>query len=226
MHHATKKQLASILWPRFSTAIESINRNADLMVTIRKMDANGVEKFATRKQLYSAVNRKLGNVGITYLEFGVWRGDSISAWTNINTNQTSGFYGFDSFQGLPDDWVHAFGVTRKGDFDLDGKAPNISDPRVTLVKGWFQNTLRDFLSCTKLTHPIVVHNDSDVHSSTLFTLSTLDPFLESGDVIIFDEYSSAINEYLAWEQYKRAFMREAKCVAMSDRWTQAAFVML
>ena len=94
------------------------------------------------------------------------------------------------------------------------------------MKGWFQNTLRDFLERSELSHPIVVHNDSDLHSSTHYTLSTLDPFLKAGDVVIFDEYSSAINEYLAWEQYKRAFMREAKCVGMSDRWTQAAFVIL
>ncbi len=51
-------------------------------------------------------------------------------------------------------------------------------------------------------------------------VSTLDPVLEAGDVIIFDEYSSPANEYLAWEQHKRAFMRKAECIGMSDQWTQ------
>ena len=224
MHHATKKRLASLLWPRFSATIDAINRNADMMATIRDSEANGVEKFANREQLYSAVNKRLGNVGISYLEFGVWRGESLEAWTRINTNETSRFYGFDSFEGLPEAWFHAFGTTQKGDFGLKGIPPTISDTRVAFVKGWFQHTLRNFLGNTELSHPIVVHNDSDLHSSTQYTLSTLDPFLKADDFIIFDEYSSASNEYLAWEQHKRAFMRNAKCIAMSDRWTQAAFV--
>jgi O-methyltransferase len=226
MHHATKKQLASLFWPKFSRAVEAVNRNAEMMATIRNLEASGVHKFANREQLYSEINSRFGNVAITYLEFGVWRGESLEAWTRINTNETSRFYGFDSFEGLPEDWLHAFGVTKQGDFGLKGEPPKISDQRVKLVKGWFQDTLRDFLQHSDLAHPIVVHNDSDLHSSTHYTLSTLDPFLKAGDVVVFDEYSSAINEYLAWEQYKRAFMREAKCVGMSDRWTQAAFVIL
>jgi hypothetical protein len=48
--------------------------------------------------------------------------------------------------------------------------------------------------------------------------------LEAGDIIIFDEYAAPAHEYFAWEQHKRAFMRDAKCLAMADRWEQAAFV--
>lgn len=226
MHHSTKKRLASFLWPKFSRAIDAINRNADMMATIRGYEANAVEKFSDRKQLYSAVNARLGNTALTYLEFGVWEGASIEAWTSINTNQMSRFYGFDSFEGLPEDWGHAFGTTQKGAFALKGNTPAISDERIRLIKGWFQHTLSDFLSNIDLSHPLVVHNDSDLHSSTQYTLSVLNPFLHSGDIIIFDEYSSASHEYLAWEQYKKAFMRNAECIAMSDKWTQAAFVIL
>jgi len=225
MHHATKKRLASLIWPRFSSEMETINRNAEMMVTIRGYEAKAVQSFADRKQLYSAVNERLGNVGITYLEFGVWKGASLEAWASINTNETSRFYGFDSFEGLPEEWSHAFGAAaRKGDFGLDGKAPTISDARIALVKGWFQHTLRNFLSDNRLSHPIVIHNDSDLYSSTQYVLSTLDPLLHAGDIIIFDEYSSPTNEYLAWEQHRRAFMRNAECIGMSDQWTQAAFV--
>src|SRR6266853_1106223 len=226
MHHATKKRLASLLWPRFSHAVETINRNADMMATIRGYEANAVQTFVDRKELYAEVNKRLGNVAMSYLEFGVWRGETLEAWTKINTNEASRFYGFDSFEGLPENWVHAFGATKKGDFGVDGKLPAISDPRVSFLKGWFQHTLRPFLSSTPMKHPIVIHNDSDLHSSTHYTLSTLDPYLEAGDIIIFDEYASASNEYLAWEQHKRSFMRSAECIAMSDQWTQAAFVIL
>jgi O-methyltransferase len=226
MHHATRRKLASLLWPKYSKAVDTINRNAELMATIRDFETSGVQKFSDRKDLYAAINERLGNVGITYLEFGVWKGETLAAWSKINTNEATRFYGFDSFEGLPEDWGHAFGTTPKGHFGLNGEVPTVEDKRVTFIKGWFQHTLRKFLAETKLTHPIVLHNDSDLHSSTQYALSTLDPFLEAGDIIIFDEYEAAAHEYLAWQQYQRAFMREGKCIAMSDRWTQAAFVML
>ncbi len=226
MYHAKQKRLASRIWPKFSFMVETLNRNADMMATIRSYEAKAVQQFRDRAELYSAVNRKLNNPAITYLEFGVWKGASLGEWLKLNTDQASRFYGFDSFEGLPEEWDHAFGKTKKGAFALNGNLPVIADPRVTLIKGWFQNTLRQFLNDHELAHPIVIHNDSDLHSSTQYTLSTLDPYLRAGDVIIFDEYSSPSNEYLAWEQYRRAFMRQAECIGMSDQWTQAAFEIL
>jgi O-methyltransferase len=226
MHHFTRKRLANLLWPRFSPSVEVLNRNAQMLATIRSFGPAAVDTFATREQLYSAVNKRLSNQAITYLEFGVWEGESMRAWTGINTNQNSRFYGFDSFEGLPEEWVRGFGhATQKGGFHLGGVMPTIPDPRVTLVKGWFQQTLGKVLRDTQISHPIVINNDSDLHSSTHYTLSMLDPILQPGDIIIFDEYSSPANEYLAWEQYKSAFMRKAECIAMSDHWTQTAFVL-
>jgi O-methyltransferase len=226
MHHATRRKLANLFWPKYSKAVDTINRNAELMAAIRDFESQGVEKFDDRNQLYTAMNQRLGNSAIAYLEFGVWKGETLAAWTKLNTNEASRFYGFDSFEGLPEDWGHAFGTTRKGTFGTDGVMPTVADNRVTFVKGWFQHTLRNFLADTPLIHPIVLHNDSDLHSSTQYTLSMLDPFLQAGDIVIFDEYEAAAHEYLAWQQYQRAFMREAKCIASSDQWTQAAFVML
>jgi hypothetical protein len=76
-----------------------------------------------------------------------------------------------------------------------------------------------------LRHPIVINCDSDLHSSALYILCTLDPVLTAGDIVMFDEYTSPSNEYLAWEEYSRAFMREAECIAMGDQWSQVAFVL-
>lgn len=223
MRHTKQKRLAGKLWPKFSFMIDTINRNAQMMATIRSYESQSVLQFPHRSQLHAAVNENLGHCAITYLEFGVWEGESLKAWTKLNANPASRFYGFDSFEGLPEKWDHAFGKTNKGAFDLKGNLPSIGDSRVSLIPGWFQKTLRSFLDTNELIHPIVIHNDSDLHSSTQYTLCTLDPYLRAGDVIIFDEYSSPSNEYLAWEQYKRAFMRDARCIGMSDEWTQAAF---
>lgn len=226
MVQITRKQLARIFWPRYFPTLDIVNRYAQMLATVRDYKRKGIQEFPRREDMYAAINQTLGNGAITYLEFGVWKGESLLAWTALNTNPGSRFFGFDSFEGLPEDWHHGAGkVGAKGHFSLDGKLPSIPDPRVTLVSGWFQHTLRNFLATVPLSHPIVVHNDSDLHSSTHYTLATLDPFLEAGDIIIFDEYSSPTNEYLAWEEYKRAFMRTSECIGMSNDWWQTAFVL-
>jgi O-methyltransferase len=226
MHAMTRKKLANVLWPRFSSSVEALNRNAAMFASLRSYRNDTVGIHAKRDDLYAAVNARLGNIPISYLEFGVWKGESIRSWARISAHPESRFYGFDSFEGLPEEWDHGFGhATSKERFDLGGAAPRIADGRVTLIKGWFQCTLRPFLRNSKLQHPLVIHIDCDLHSSALYTLSTLDPIVMRGDVIVFDEYTSPANEYLAWEEYKHAFMREAICIGMSDRWCQAAFLL-
>ena len=226
MHPMARKRMARLVWPRFSSSMEALNWNAQMFATLAAYGKGPVEKCSTRKQMYGAINARLGNATITYLEFGVWKGESLTYWTEINNNPGSRFYGFDSFEGLPEVWDHGFGhATTTEHFNLNGDAPKIADQRITLIKGWFQHTLRGFLCNTQLLHPLVVHIDCDLHSSALYTLSTLDPLLTSGDIVIFDEYTSPVNEHLAWEEYKRAFMRAADCVAMGNRWCQTAFQM-
>jgi O-methyltransferase len=226
MHPYARKELVGRLWPRHSTTIEQVNTNAQMLAKIREYERKSIQSFTNRIQMYSAVNEFLTGVAISYLEFGVWKGKSLKAWTEINANAESRFYGFDSFEGLPEEWSHGFGrATAKGEFDVNGAVPQFADSRVKFFKGWFQHTLRGFLDGAELLHPIVVHIDCDLHSSALYVLAMLDSFLKKGDVVMFDEYNSPCHEYLAWEEYKSAFMREAECIAMSDRWRQAAFLL-
>jgi hypothetical protein len=226
MNALSKKRLAGTLWPRFSRTIDLLNWNAHMLSAIREYRAAGVETFGYRQQMYTAINQRLNNAAVSYLEFGVWQGQTIRDWSAINTNPDSRFFGFDSFEGLPEEWWHGFGrASSTGTFDVGGQLPAVFDTRIKFVKGWFQETVRDFLRNTSLSHPIVVHVDCDLYSSALFVLSALDEFLAAGDTIIFDEYSSALNEYRAWTDYQRAFMRKSRCVAMSNHWSQAAFVL-
>ena len=53
----------------------------------------------------------------TFYEFGVWMGDSFKY---IVPHFANGF-GFDSFQGLPEDW----GVVPKGFYSSRGRVPDI-----------------------------------------------------------------------------------------------------
>ena len=218
-----RKRLARLLWPKYSFNVDLVNRNAQMWREIENHRRLGAREFATREQMYAFLNPQ---VPISYLEFGVWRGDSMRAWTRLNCNLESRFYGFDSFEGLPEEWQLSFGGELKASqFDVDGKFPDFADNRVQFFKGWFQRTLGSFLAGAELLHPIVVHNDSDLHYSNHYVLSCLDRILRPGDMVIFDEYGSPMNEFLAWEEYKRAFMREARCLSMSAHSMQAAFVL-
>lgn len=129
------------------------------------------------------------------LEFGVYRGETLRI---IAQNFDGPVYGFDSFEGLPEDWTH---FQRKGRFSLDGGLPVFEEPNVTLVRGWFDETLSSFAS----QHPGPVrflHVDSDLYSSARTVLTGLADRLVSGSVILFDEYFN----YPGWQEHEfRAF---------------------
>jgi O-methyltransferase len=108
---------------------------------------------------------------IRYLEFGVHEGYSIRRFASIFSNPAARFVGFDSFEGLPEAW----GSSPPGHFSTQGQLPTIADSRVEFAKGWFQNTLREFLPTLKYqrSKTTLVHFDADIYSSTLFILSAL-----------------------------------------------------
>lgn len=110
---------------------------------------------------------------ITYLEFGVGQGNSMREMVRQFPHPDSLFVGFDSFIGLPEDWL----MHKRGAFSNLGEAPRIGDPRVRFVKGWFQNTLHDSLVWLRghLTGRVLIHYDADLYYSTLFLLISLWP---------------------------------------------------
>jgi Macrocin-O-methyltransferase (TylF) len=129
------------------------------------------------------------------LEFGVYTGRTLAA---IARGDPRVAHGFDSFEGLPEDWTH---FQKKGRFGLDGALPKFAENNVELHAGWFTDTLPPFLG----THPGPVrflHVDSDLYSSAVTVLEGLHGRIVAGTVILFDEY---IN-YPGWEQDEfRAF---------------------
>ena len=115
-----------------------------------------------------------------YLEFGVFSGTSINFFSqNISKN----IYGFDSFEGLKEDWLGT-SVT-KGTFDLKKKIPKLNS-NVVPISGWIQDTLPKFLDENK---PKInfVHMDVDTYESSKFVLENIKPFLIKGAIILFDE---------------------------------------
>lgn len=156
--------------------------------------------FSSREDHYGFINdTEIANKEICYLEFGVFKGDSIKWWIARNTNSRSRFYGFDTFEGLPEKWNNY----TKGDFY--SAIPDVTDNRVKFIKGLFQDTLHHFLRETNAAGQMVIHLDADLFSSTLFVLTSLAPFLKKGDIILFDEFNVPNDEFSAFEIFCRSY---------------------
>ena len=114
------------------------------------------------------------------LEFGVFSGSTINRISTV-TNKT--VYGFDSFEGLPEDWVSGM---NKGYFKCD--LPEVNS-NVELVVGWFNETLEGFLQ----NHDEKIafcHVDCDLYSSTKYILDTLKTRFQPGTNLLFDELAN------------------------------------
>jgi len=173
--------------------------------------------FGHRYDLYAYINNDLlQNQPIEFLEFGVYKGDSIKEWLRINTHPESRFWGFDSFVGLPEQWQRFTETTPVGAFDVQGVVPAIADERLAFVKGYFQDTLPEFLTTWCGGSPgrrIILHCDADLYSSTLYVLTTLNRFLVPGSILIFDEFSSVLHEFRAFSDFLTASRTRARGLA-------------
>jgi len=128
------------------------------------------------------------------LEFGVGSGTSI----NHIANQMLGrrVYGFDSFEGLPEDWRPGF---PRGTFRAS--APEVLD-NIELIVGWFDQTLPDFVADKDAEPVALLHVDCDLYSSTRTIFKFLGDRIQPGTIIVFDEYFN----YPEWRGHEfRAF---------------------
>jgi len=151
---------------------------------------------------------------ILFLEFGVYKGETYSIWVNGNKNPQSGFAGFDTFTGLPEDW----GNIKQGSFSAGGKLPDISDIRSKFHVGLIQDTLPQFVKDLSGKERKIVHIDVDLYNATLITLVLLEPFFQKGDILIFDDFftlTKASHEFKAFSDfldlYKISFQPLFKC---------------
>jgi hypothetical protein len=151
------------------------------------------------------------------LEFGVWKGDSINFFASKLSEVI--FYGFDSFEGLEEDWP-GFNF-QKGTFSTGGKLPKVEE-NVVLIKGWFEDTLPNFIR-TNLKDKFIcmVHLDADTISPTRFVLNNLEKYIDSGTILIFDEFFGYPNwknhEYAAWIEFSKKSRVKFEYIAFSNQ---------
>ena len=132
------------------------------------------------------------------LEFGVWSGRTINTIAD-GVGSSRKVHGFNSFEGLPEDW---FGVYKKGYFHTGGTLPKVRS-NVILHKGWFDQTLPDFVKDQK-EQVAFLHVDCDLYSSTKTIFDFLGDRLRSGTVILFDEYFN----YPGWREHEYKAFQE------------------
>jgi hypothetical protein len=186
------------------------------------------------------ISPALRNDGLN-LEFGVFNGTTINRLAN--NRQDLIFHGFDSFEGLPEDWDLGGKFCNKEKFDRSGIMPKVHD-NVKLYKGWFDETLPKFLEEND-GHASFVHVDSDVYSSAKVVFDLLNDRIIPGTIIVFDELAcwrhvfkeaSPSNEnrvlYTTWEDHEWKAFNEwletynRKVIPISRTWFQQAAVVV
>lgn len=123
------------------------------------------------------------------LEFGVATGKTLSLIAEVMPA-----VGFDSFEGLPENWRTGF------ETGMFACAPPVVNAE--LVIGMFEDTLPKWTP----PGPIgLVHMDADLYSSTATVLKYIGPYLQPGCIIVFDEWygypGCEDHEQRAWTEF-------------------------
>ena len=146
-----------------------------------------------------------------FLEFGVYSGRTI----NYIAGKLDGkqVHGFDSFLGLPEDWRPGYHV---GTFDMEGNLPYVND-NVILHKGWFNETLPEFIKEVGTQKCSLIHIDCDLYSSTKTIFEFLEKNITIGTILMFDElvgyFGWQADEYRALEEFLEATGHEIEYLA-------------
>ncbi len=185
---------AARVHPVRERALRALNETVDYIDQVLP-DAIG---FETQKEL---IEYSLKNVSLDgrYLEFGVYQGGTISFMAKKLKPLLVD--GFDSFEGLPEDWAGS--TFRAGAFDVVGHLPRVPE-NVRLHKGWFNDTLPGWLK--ENSGPIAfIHVDCDLYSSTKTIFDFLGDRFQVGTIVLFDEYFNYPNwrnhEYKAFQEF-------------------------
>jgi hypothetical protein len=137
-----------------------------------------------------------------YLEFGVFKGDTFAdAWEQARRHgqREMRFYAFDSFAGLPDpsvstpdtggEFVEGQFAYGRSDFERNLRRARVDMSRVTIVEGFYEDSLRDTKPADLgLQAASVVWIDCDLYSSTVCVLDFVTEVVVDGSVLVFDDW--------------------------------------
>lgn len=174
VHRFYRRNLHNVLWER------AISQSADFV----ESKLHAALLFRDKKQVWVYAADQVNSAfpkGVA-LEFGVADGTSINF---LSARMPSlQFHGFDSFIGLAEDWFGHHGA--KGALSQGGRQPKVN-ANVSLVAGWFDQTLPSFVAGQDLSNLAFMHVDCDTYPATSTVFDVLGPHLKPGMLILFDE---------------------------------------
>lgn len=158
-------------------------------------------QFKTRQQLWHHYLSLIEH-GDVCAEFGVWRGGSINYMAKVRPDNT--FHGFDSFEGLPEDWIANHPT---GHFKVPDKTALKWAPNVQIHEGQFDDSVPEF----RLEQPEefdrtrFFHIDCDLGSSAATVLyECYGPIIRNKAWLLFDEFYG----YEGYEEHEfKAFLQ-------------------
>jgi Macrocin-O-methyltransferase (TylF) len=123
------------------------------------------------------------------LEFGVCGGRTlnmiVAELDRVFPGNDLKVFGFDTFTGLPEDWVGKNGlILEKGAFTQDAVLPDV--PGAKLFPGLFTDTIPEYLK--EADTIALLHIDCDMYSSTKVVFDSVESLIASGTIIVFDEW--------------------------------------
>ena len=148
-----------------------------------------------RFDVYRELSKRVSSNNLVYLEYGVWQGDSMREWLRLIDSPEAAFFGFDSFEGLPEEWNTK---NPTGRFSTNGRTPKIEDSRVSFVEGWFDDTVPRFEVPSH--GQLIINIDADLYSSTRVVFQALEPEIAVGTLIYFDEFCDRNHELKAFAE--------------------------
>lgn len=178
----------------------------DLFKEIDNLD-NKIEYREFNRRFYAikqAAEYLLGaQVNGDYCEFGVYKGTTFTQVFKetafICPNMK--YYAFDSFKGLPEikgidnqngytsNFTEKEFACNKNEFIQNISKQNVQLSRVVIIEGWFDQTLNEYIKDKYALKTIsFAWIDCDLYESTVPVLSFITPLLQTGSLIIFDDW--------------------------------------
>lgn len=178
-------------------SFEHFKEHMEQSMLFRNRDRN--REYSIKRALKNGI----GDDGGLFVEFGVAGGDGCRLFGKALEPQGLSMSGFDSFEGLEEDWTGIQSGREAGAFTEGGKLPEVPS-NVTLIKGWVQDTLPDYLKENANKPFAFAHMDMDTYTPTLFALKAIKKQLRKGTVILFDE----LYGYPGWRHHEYKALNE------------------
>jgi O-methyltransferase len=164
-------------------------------------------------QVIGLLKQERGDALGDYMEFGIFNGASLSsAYMSVKKQEVSmRFFGFDAFEGLPEESEKEDdGVWKKGFYTCSFEQMKDCLRRleiITWINGWYDKTLTNELASAYAFDPGIVFIDCDTYSSSKTVLDFLAPQIKRPAVICLDDWKlydldvKGMGEYKSFNEF-------------------------